>query len=823
MARRVEAAAGSAGLTPAPTPPAPPPAVEDARPASSGSSRSAASKDGDLEVARPRKRSLSPTGRSPAREVKPKIASVESLLTVPAPSPRPRALSASDLPARATKPLPAPSAPPARRPSTEAAPAGPAHLLLVDADDQLVHAGPSSSLPLFARLGLVSTIQVSEHGEDGAAEADGDFFTWHANRSVPLVAPLDDKVDYLDLLLDVCDSERMYALIALHLNSPIFFPLLHGPSFLAEFAAVTRRRLLCTPQYGAFLMSILAATARLVPAAKDLLPAEERGDPGRQYYEFALYLMRISGSKLDIRYILALYRRELSAGVASSYVGEAISLAYAAGLHKSYEGFDLDSITTQIRIRLFWGLYILDTSLAYAHGRPSLIKLSDCTIDLPAVEAVKRTEVVDQQERERAVSLAANIKMLDVVIVLGQVLPMINSVKQPKRSYHDDGSAPLSRSELFGRTAHRLDKIEAGLPAFLKIEKDKEPIGPKFLVLQGLRVNAAITFARVLIAREALVAELDAPAPPTPDVQVHLEPPPVISPTHAQPRTPGKSLATRAAVRLSLSLLQIYTHYRRQGLLQHADYTAVTHLTAAAHTLLSGMVRSADVLHDHRADLVSIVELLGALSARFPVAEAEARLIAEVGRRLDSGGKEVRGLALRMLARTDTAKVAPPAVTVSKPPGATVPLPPLEAHPEFTRRESGESNASNESVLSFASATSDGRRDERGRRDSHSAPRREFPRAHSHERTPSHEYRDERGHARTASRDDHGHGHTRHTSREALFIGGLPVPRVQVSPTKQTHEYYDDERRDAAYQESHERGGAHWPRRPPQPLEQRAL
>lgn len=55
-------------------------------------------------------------------------------------------------------------------------------------------------------------------------------------------------------------------------------------------------------------MSILAATARLVPAAKDLLPAEERSDPGRQYYEFALYLMRISGSKLDIRYILALYR-----------------------------------------------------------------------------------------------------------------------------------------------------------------------------------------------------------------------------------------------------------------------------------------------------------------------------------------------------------------------------------------------------------------------------------------------------------------------------------------------------------------------------------
>lgn len=549
---------------------------------------------------------------------------------------------------------------------------------------------------------------------------------------------------------------------------------------------------------------------------------------------------------------LALYTqgRELSAGVASSYIGEAIGLAYAAGLHKSYEGFNLDPITTQIRIRLFWGLYILDTSLAYAHGRPSLIKLSDCTIDLPAVEAIKRAEVVDQQERERAVSLAASIKMLDVFIVLGQVLPIINSPKQPKRSYHDDGTTPLTRSELFGRTAHRLDKIDSNLPAFLKLDKDKDPIGPKFLVLQGLKVNAAITFARVLIAREALVAELDAPPAPTPSEvhQVHhLEPPVIISPTNpGAPRTPGKSLATRAAVRLSLSLLQIYSHFRNQGLLQHADYTAVTHLTAAAHTLLTGMVRSADVLHDHRGDLVSIVELLGALSARFPVAEAEARLIAEVGRRLDSGGKEVRGLALRMLARTDTQR--PPQVQV--PQGSTVPLPPVAPpHPDLARRESGESNASNASrgsVVSFASSAGavsaaterrprdhvEHKHEDRGR-DQVRPPQREFPRPHSHERTPSHEHQyerrePERGHHHVHHDDGRSHhgdrGHTRQPSRDPLWIGGLPVPRVQVSPTKHTHEreyYSDEERRDAAYQESHERGRGEWPRQPP--LEARAL
>lgn len=56
-------------------------------------------------------------------------------------------------------------------------------------------------------------------------------------------------------------------------------------------------------------MSILAVTARLVESAKTLLPAAERDQAGENYYEVAQDFLRISKNKLDIRHILALYRR----------------------------------------------------------------------------------------------------------------------------------------------------------------------------------------------------------------------------------------------------------------------------------------------------------------------------------------------------------------------------------------------------------------------------------------------------------------------------------------------------------------------------------
>lgn len=76
-----------------------------------------------------------------------------------------------------------------------------------------------------------------------------------------------------------------------------------------EFVAVVQRRLKCTPQYGALLMSMLAVTARLVAPARANLSPSQRHSAGDDYFAFAQDLLRISQNKLDIRHILALYRQ----------------------------------------------------------------------------------------------------------------------------------------------------------------------------------------------------------------------------------------------------------------------------------------------------------------------------------------------------------------------------------------------------------------------------------------------------------------------------------------------------------------------------------
>lgn len=71
---------------------------------------------------------------------------------------------------------------------------------------------------------------------------------------------------------------------------------------------MTQRRLPCTAQYGALLMSVLAVTIRLVEGVKVLFSPAERDQAGQVYFALAQDLIRRSSNKLDIRHILALYR-----------------------------------------------------------------------------------------------------------------------------------------------------------------------------------------------------------------------------------------------------------------------------------------------------------------------------------------------------------------------------------------------------------------------------------------------------------------------------------------------------------------------------------
>nr|XP_019047902.1 hypothetical protein I302_04522 [Kwoniella bestiolae CBS 10118]OCF26832.1 hypothetical protein I302_04522 [Kwoniella bestiolae CBS 10118] len=511
------------------------------------------------------------------------------------------------------------------------------HLLLIDPDDQIVYSGPSSGMPLFARLGLLRTVEVSE------SEQDGNQFSSHSSSAIGITSAVSASRDYFDMCLQRCPQELMNSLIGHHLSTPVFFPLLHAPSFLSEFIAVTERRLKCTPQYGAMLMSILAVTARLMEGGRGLVPAADRA--GEAYYEFAQDLLRVSKNKLDIRHILALYHlalfaegRNASAGIASSFVAEAIGLAFATGLHRSTDDFRMDPVTLQIRTRLFWALYSLDVALAYSQGRPALIRLSECSIELPVVVdngMITKTEILPQPEDNPPVIMAGAVKMIEIYIVLEQVLSAINAPFLTISQRFNLGDPPRRRSEKLARAQICLDEIEQSLPPYLVRSSLPSDSSLNLIFLQSSRLRSTLLFVRTLIARQALIDEFEGSPGPS-----------------AEP-----SESTLVACHLSIDIVKTYSRLRHFGFLQYCSFNAVSHLTAASHTLIACMLRSPNLAFENRPDLLSAIDMLILFSARFPCAKPVAQLLVQLSRTLDfssgdtSSGTSNEALAIRVLAR----------------------------------------------------------------------------------------------------------------------------------------------------------------------------
>ncbi|EXJ84012.1 hypothetical protein A1O3_04679 [Capronia epimyces CBS 606.96] len=568
---------------------------------------------------------------------------------------------------------------------------GKEHLLLIDADDQIVYSGPSTGMPLFARLGLLHTVEVSESDTTGAS------FASHSAGALGITGATTSSGDFFDLCLQHCPQELMFKLIGYHLNtrqfqftcplSPVlrrlsevtqtnqpspeavFFPLLHAPSFLSEFVAVTQRRLVCTAQYGAFLMSILAVTVRLVESAKALLPASERDQAGEAYFELAQDFLRISKNKLDIRHILALYHLALfaegrtgSASAVSSFVAEAVGLAFTTGLHRSTKEFNMDPVTLQIRTRLFWALYTLDTALAYSQGRPPLIRLSECSVELPVIvdnEYIKKTEILPQPEGDPPLAMAAAVKMIEIYMVLEQALSAINAPSRTPAAAFSLADAPLDRSELMRRAQNRLDKIERDLPPYLS-QAGVTP-NPSSNFFHSCRVRTTLQFVRTLIARQALMDELEleaGPGPgPGPSKEKEVEEGEEEEQTETQTGSglgSGSVSATYEACRLSVDTVKTYSRLRHLGLLRFCGFHAVSHVTAAAHTLIACMLRSSNLAFEHRPDLLTAIDLLLVFSSPFPYVETVAQLLVQLSRTLDhnhGSDSQSEAVAIRVLAR----------------------------------------------------------------------------------------------------------------------------------------------------------------------------
>lgn len=85
--------------------------------------------------------------------------------------------------------------------------------MLIDSDDQIVYSGPSTDMPLFARLGLLPTIEVSE------SDHPGTDFPSHTADALGITGAATSLGDYFDLCLQHCPLEPMINLIHLHLTN----------------------------------------------------------------------------------------------------------------------------------------------------------------------------------------------------------------------------------------------------------------------------------------------------------------------------------------------------------------------------------------------------------------------------------------------------------------------------------------------------------------------------------------------------------------------------------------------------------------------------
>lgn len=147
------------------------------------------------------------------------------------------------------------------------------------------------------------------------------------------------------------------------------------------------------------------------------------------------------------------------------------------------------------------------------------------------------------------------------------------------------------------------------------------------------RVRTVLQFVRTLIARQALIDELET------------------GPESSKEET---GFATSEACRLSVDTVKTYSRLRHLGLLRFCGFHAVSHVTAAAHTLIACMLRSSNLAFEHRPDLLTAIDILLVFSSPFPYVETVAQLLVQLSRTLDhshGSNTQSEAIAIRVLAR----------------------------------------------------------------------------------------------------------------------------------------------------------------------------
>lgn len=301
-------------------------------------------------------------------------------------------------------------------------------------------------------------------------------------------------------------------------------------------------------------------------------------------------------------------------------------------------------------------------------------ELNTGSVDLPVIvdnEYIKKTEILPQPESDPPLAIAAAVTKIEIYMVLEQVSslpfhshgchiepfpglvchqrPIENTsgclfperpANQPQRP-HEAGADATRRCRYYGTrqastrpvvsTINGVEQIERHLPSYLSQVGVKPNASSSFLF--SCRVRTVFQFVRTLIARQTLIDELE---------------------SGVDPAGEDASLATLDACRLSVDTVKTYSRLRHLGLLRFCGFHAVSHVTAAAHTLIACMLRSSNLALEHRPDLLTAIDILLVFSSLFPHAETVAQLLVQLSRNLDhnhGSNTQSEAVAIRVLAR----------------------------------------------------------------------------------------------------------------------------------------------------------------------------
>lgn len=165
----------------------------------------------------------------------------------------------------------------------------------------------------------------------------------------------------------------------------LLFPVLHRPSFQWDFEAMYTEKASKDPAHFAQMWLVLAIAARDAAALGRDVPEDHT-----KFFLRARYFLRKIQMKQSVHGLKALILAQLYTLAEENYEllwhykTLSVGWAYKLGLHRSQKQMKLGPLTTEMRKRVFWSLYVVDTYSSSIVGLPRLLDDQQIDAEFPA-------------------------------------------------------------------------------------------------------------------------------------------------------------------------------------------------------------------------------------------------------------------------------------------------------------------------------------------------------------------------------------------------------------------------------------------------------